>query len=33
MLYKDGLQLLDKGKYFLSRNFMKNLNTILETHV
>ena len=33
MLYKDGLHLLDKGKYFLSRNFIENLNQFLETHV
>ena len=33
MLYKDGLHLLDKGKYFLSRNFIENLNHFLETHV
>ena len=26
MLYKDSLHLLDKGKYFLSRNFIENLN-------
>ena len=31
MLYKDGLHLLDKGKYFLSRNFIENLNHFLET--
>ena len=33
MLYKDGLHLLDKGKYLLSRNFIENLNHFLETHV
>ena len=33
MLYKDGLHLLDKGKYFLYRNFIENLNHFLETHV
>ena len=33
MLYKDGLHLLNKGKYFLSRNFTENLNHFLETHV
>ena len=33
MLYKDSLHLLDKGKYFLSRNFIENLNQFLETHV
>ena len=33
MLYKDGLHLLDKVKYFLSRNFIENLNHFLETHV
>ena len=33
MLYKDGLHLLNKGKYFLSRNFIENLNHFLETHV
>ena len=33
MLYKDGLHLLDKGKYFLSRSFIENLNHFLETHV
>ena len=32
MLYKDGFHLLDKGKYFLSRNFIENLNDFLETH-
>ena len=30
-IYKDGLHLLDKGKYFLSRNFIENLNHFLET--
>ena len=33
MLYKDSLHLLDKGKYFLSRNFIENLNQFLKTHV
>ena len=33
MLYKDGLHLLNKGKYFLSRNFIENLNHFLETYV
>ena len=33
VLYKDSLHLLDKGKYFLSRNFIENLNHFLETHV
>ena len=33
MLYKDGLHLLDKGKYFLSRVIIENLNHFLETHV
>ena len=33
MLCKDGLHLLDKGKYFLSRNFIENLNDFLQTHV
>ena len=33
MLYTDGLPLLDKGKYFLSRNFIEKLNHFLETHV
>ena len=32
MLYKDDFHLLDKGKYFLSRNFIENLNDFLETH-
>ena len=33
MLYKDGLYLLDKAKYSLSRNFSENLNLFLEAHV
>ena len=33
MLYKDSLHLLDKGKYFSSRNFIENWNQFLETHV
>ena len=33
MLYKNGLHLLDKGKNFLSRNFIENLNHVLEIHV
>ena len=33
MLYEDSLHLLDKGKYFLSRNFIENLNHFLKTHV
>ena len=33
MLYQDGLHLLDKGTYFLSRNFIENLSHFLETHV
>ena len=33
MLYKDGLHLLDKEKYFLSRNFIESLNHFLETHI
>ena len=33
ILYKDGLHLLDKGNYFLSRNFIEKLNHYLEIHV
>ena len=33
MLCKYGLHLLDKGKCFLSRNFIENLNHFLETNV
>ena len=33
MLHKDGLHLLDKWKYFLSKNFIENLDRFLKTHV
>ena len=33
MLYKAGLNLLDKEKYLLSKNFIENLNYFSKRHV